>query len=89
MRNLKNKNAELNTELKSLKIKYSTNSDSNNDSYNNSKNIIYNKTSKIRKSSSTGNILQNLSSIQNNRIVTEKNFFNTIFSNSFNTIYNP
>ena len=89
LRNLKNKNAELNTELKSLKIKYSNNSNSNNDSYNNSKNTIYNKTSKIRKSSSTGNILQNLSSIQNNRIVTEKNFFNTIFSNSFNTIYNP
>ena len=67
LNNLKNENADLKSELKSLKLKYSNNLDDNNDPYFLSKNI--NITSKrnslMRKSSSANNILQNLTSIQN------------------------
>ena len=91
LKNLKNENADLKSELKSLKLKYSNNLDNNDEPYFLSKNI--NITSKrnslIRKSSSANNILQNLTSIQNNKIGLEKNYFNSIFANNFNSIYSP
>ena len=91
LNNLKNENADLKSELKSLKLKYSNNLDNNNEPYFLSKNINISskRNSLMRKSSSANNILQNLTSIQNNKIGLEKNYFNSIFANNFNSIYSP
>ena len=87
LNDLKFQNKELISELNSLKIKYDINNTDSNPFK--SKNLMNIKKSKITQSTSATNIFHPSDTIQTFKAKTEKNFFNTIFSNNFDNIYNP
>ena len=87
LNDLKFQNKELISELNSLKIKYDINNTESNPFK--SKNLMNIKKSKITQSTSATNIFHPSDTIQTFKAKTEKNFFNTIFANNFDNIYNP
>ena len=87
LNDLKFQNKELISELNSLKIKYDINNTESNPFK--SKNLMNIKKSKITQSTSATNIFHPSDTIQTFKAKTEKNFFNAIFSNNFDNIYNP
>ena len=87
LNDLKFQNKELISELNSLKIKYDINNTDSNPFK--SKNLMNIKKSKITQSTSATNIFHPSDTIQTFKAKTEKNFFNTIFANNFDNIYNP
>ena len=87
LNDLKFQNKELISELNSLKIKYDINNTESNPFK--SKNLMNIKKSKITQSTSATNIYHPSDTIQTFKAKTEKNFFNTIFANNFDNIYNP
>ena len=87
LNDLKFQNKELISELNSLKIKYDINNTDSNPFK--SKNLMNIKKSKITQSTSANNIFHLSDTIQTFKAKTEKNFFNAIFSNNFDNIYNP
>ena len=87
LNDLKFQNKELISDLNSLKIKYDINNTESNPFK--SKNLMNIKKSKITQSTSATNIFHPSDTIQTFKAKTEKNFFNTIFENNFDNIYNP
>ena len=87
LNDLKFQNKELISDLNSLKIKYDINNTESNPFK--SKNLMNIKKSKITQSTSATNIFHPSDTIQTFKAKTEKNFFNTIFANNFDNIYNP